>query len=96
MDVTLPENAQAHGISKRSGQSVIWTMDCGRVMGFQMMLTFNANIMHELIVMKLYENGKIDDPIKQRFIDEIYDTDKPIMRHTLMKVVQCFLTGTHK
>jgi len=61
-----------------------------------MLLTFNANIMHELIVMKLYENGKIDDPIKQRFIDEIYDTDKPIMRHTMLKVVQCFLTGLPK
>lgn len=96
VEVILPDGAQAHGVSKRSGQSVIWTTEDGRVMGLHMLLTFNANIMHELIVMKLYENGKIDDPIKQRFIEEIYDTERPIMRHSLIKVVLCFLTGLTK
>lgn len=96
VEVTLPDGAQAHGVSKRTGQSVIWTMKDERVMGLQLLITFNANIMHELIVMKMYENGKIDDPIKQRFIDEIYDTERPIMRHSFLKVVRCFLTGLTK
>lgn len=47
--------------------------------------------MHELVVVKLYENGKIDDAIKSRFIEDIYDTDRPIMRHTLLKIIDNFL-----
>jgi hypothetical protein len=47
--------------------------------------------MHELVVTKLYENGKIDDAIKARFIDDIYDIQKPLMRHTMLKIEEAFL-----
>jgi hypothetical protein len=48
--------------------------------------------MHDLIVAKLYENGKIDDPIKNRFIEDLYDNEKkPIMRHTAIKIIRSFL-----
>ena len=47
--------------------------------------------MHELIVNKLYENGKIDDPLKIKFIEDIYDTQRPIMHNTLLKVIRSFL-----
>jgi hypothetical protein len=47
--------------------------------------------MHELIVAKLYENGKIDDAIKSRFIEDIYDTEKMSTRHTFLKIIDCFI-----
>ena len=47
--------------------------------------------MHELIVNKLYENGKIDDPLKIKFIEDIYDTQRTIMHNTLLKVIRSFL-----
>jgi hypothetical protein len=60
-------------------------------MGVQAHPVFNANIMHELIVNKLYENGKIDDPLKIKFIEDIYDSERPIMHNTLLKVIRAFL-----
>ncbi len=83
----MPENALVHGLSQKTGETIIWSSEDGRVLGLQTLISLNANIIHELIVMKLYEHGKIDDLIKQRFLDEIYDTEKPIMRHTLLKVI---------
>jgi hypothetical protein len=47
--------------------------------------------MHELIVSKLYENGKIDDPLKIKFIEDIYDSQRPLMNNTLLKVTRSFL-----
>lgn len=47
--------------------------------------------MHELVVIKLYEAGKIDDAIKMRFIEDIYDTQKPLTRNTLLKIIDNFL-----
>lgn len=72
-------------MSARTGQNMIWTTD--RVLAFHTQATYNANIMHELMLSKLYENGKIDDSIKSKLIEEIYDTERPITRHTLLKVI---------
>jgi hypothetical protein len=60
-------------------------------MGLHMDPTLNTNMMHELVVAKLYENGRIDDSIKTRFIDDIYDIEKPITRHTMLRVIDQFL-----
>lgn len=65
---------------------MIWTTKDERVLGLNMHAAFNTNIMHELIVTKLYENGKIDDAIKARFIEDIYDIEKPLMRHTMLRI----------
>ncbi len=75
-----------HGVSARTDQPILWGIG-DRVLGMQAHPSFNTNIMHELIVNKLYEAGKIDDPIKLKFIDDIYDCERPIMRHTLLKVI---------
>jgi len=61
------------------------------VLGLQIPPSFNINIMHELIINKLYENGKIDDPLKTRFTDDIYDTDRPLMQHVLLKIIHSFM-----
>ena len=66
---------------------MIWTSNDNRILGIHAHASFNSNFMHELCVLKLYENGKIDDAIKSRFIEDIYDIERPIMRHTLLKVV---------
>lgn len=65
--------------------------DSNRVLGLQIAPSFNINIMHELIINKLYENGKIDDPLKTRFTDDIYDTERPVMQHVLLKVIKAFM-----
>lgn len=70
---------------------MIWTSKDHRVLGLHAHASFSTNFMHELVVVKLYENGKIDDAIKSRFIEDIYDTDRPIMRHTLLKIMDNFL-----
>lgn len=72
---------------------MIWTTSDHRVLGLHMDATLNANIMHDLIVLKLYENGKIDDAIRARFIEDIYDSEVPIMRHTMLKVIQNFINA---
>lgn len=69
----------------------MWTTNDHRILGLNMHACFNTNIMHELVVGKLYENGKIDDAVKSRFIEDIYDTERPIMRHTMLKVIDAFL-----
>lgn len=83
--VILPEGVKVQGVSARTGSNMIWTTD--RVLAFHTHATYNANIMHELFVSKLYESGKIDDSIKSKFIEDIYDTERPITRHTLLKVI---------
>ena len=50
--------------------------------------------MHELIINKLYENGKIDDPLKSRFTDDIYDSERPLMQHALLKIINAFMKFT--
>jgi hypothetical protein len=47
--------------------------------------------MHELIINKLYEYGKIDDPLKTRFTDDVYDTERPLMQHVLLKIINAFM-----
>lgn len=90
-DLILPKTAKVHGVSARSGKVMIWTTKDERVLGLHFQSAFNTNIMHELIVTKLYENGKIDDAIKARFIEDIYDVSKPLMRHTMQKIEEAFL-----
>jgi len=81
-----------HGQSVRTEQPVVWTLkDTNRILAIQAHPSFNTNIMHELIVNKLYENGKIDDPLKIKFIEDIYDSQRPIMHNTLLRVVRTFL-----
>jgi hypothetical protein len=91
LELILPEGAVCHGVSPRSQQVMIWTSGDQRVLGLHAHAAFNTNFMHELVVPKLYENGKIDNAIKSRFIEDIYDTERPIMRHTLLKVMDHFL-----
>lgn len=91
IELTLPEGAIVHGVSSRTGQTMIWTSDDNRIMGLHVHAKFNTNIMHDLIIVKLYENGKIDDVIKARLIEDIYDQERPLMRHTLLKVIHSFL-----
>jgi hypothetical protein len=82
-ELILPKTAKVHGVSARSGKVMIWTTKDERVLALHFHSSYNTNIMHELIVTKLYENGKIDDAIKARFIEDIYDITKPLMRHTM-------------
>jgi hypothetical protein len=92
MELTLPPEAVVHGVSTRTQQPIIWTLKGNsRIFGLQAHPSFNTNIMHELIVNKLYENGKIDDPMKIKFIEDIYDPSRPIMHNTLLKVTRAFL-----
>jgi hypothetical protein len=92
LELTLPAEGIIHGVSSRSGQPIIWTLKGNsRILGLQAHPSFNTNIMHELIVSKLYENGKIDDPLKIKFIEDIYDSQRPLMNNTLLKVTRSFL-----
>jgi hypothetical protein len=70
---------------------MIWTTKDERVLGLHPHSHFNTNIMHELVITKLYENGKIDDAIRARFIEDIYDVEKPLMRNTLLRIEEAFL-----
>ena len=70
---------------------MIWTTKDERVLGLHPQSHFNTNIMHELVITKLYENGKIDDAIRSRFIEDIYDVEKPLMRNTLLRIEEAFL-----
>lgn len=93
----LPEGGISHGYSTRTKQQIIWTLKgSNRVLGLQIPPSFNINIMHELIINKLYENGKIDDPLKTRFTDDIYDTERPLMQHVLLKIITAFMNYTEK
>ena len=88
----LPPNGVSHGFSTRTNQQIIWTLkDSNRVLGLQIPPSFNINIMHELIINKLYEYGKIDDPLKTRFTDDVYDTERPLMQHVLLKIINAFM-----
>lgn len=79
LSLNLPPNGVSHGHSTRTDQQIIWTLkDSNQVLGLQIAPSFNINIMHELIIHKLYENGKIDDPLKTRFTDDVYDTERPL------------------
>ena len=92
IELILPEDTTiVHGVSSKTGQIIIWTTKDARVMGLNTHSGFNTNMMHQLVVNKLYENGKIDDAIKMRFIEAIYDTEKSLTRHTILKVVETFL-----
>ena len=91
LNLILPPDGVAHGVSTRTDQVIIWTLkNSNRIMGLQAPPSFNVNIMHELIINKLYENGKIDDPLKSRFTEDIYDTERPLMQHALLRIIYAF------
>ena len=92
LTLTLPKDAQVHGKSVRTEHPIFWSLKSNsRILGIHAHPSFNTNIMHELIVNKLYENGKIDDPIKIKFMEDIYDSERPVMPNTMLKVIRSFI-----
>ena len=44
-----------------------------------------------MVINKLYDVGKIDDAIKNEFMDTVFEPSKPLTRNLMLKVMYEFL-----
>ena len=87
--VRLPQNAVQLASSKR-GQYEIWHID-QRVLCMQSHPEFNANLILETIVHKMYDNGKLDDIQKADCYERLTDASLISTRHTMNFFIFHFL-----
>lgn len=71
-------------------QYEIWHIS-DRVLCFQGSPELNKTFVKELVINKLYDNGKIDDKLKNTSLEQVEDDLIPNSRHFALKIVKEFL-----
>ena len=77
----LPLGAVKLGYSDRTDHE-IWKMD-DRVLCIQSHPEFNASYIEELVINKMYEEGKLNDMQKDEVNEKVNDTDALLTRNVL-------------
>jgi GMP synthase-like glutamine amidotransferase len=87
--VRLPEFGQLYGYSERTSVEM-WGVE-GRIFAIQAHPEFNGNYIQELIINKMYENGRLTEQQKNECQEWIHDPSKPLHRNILLKIIYSFL-----
>ena len=85
----LPENTELLGSSTRT-RSEIWSIG-DQILCMQASPEVNRTYIKNLIIEKLYDEGKLDDLQKNKSLDELDEEFIPISRHFMLKCLHEFL-----
>ena len=85
----LPEGASLQGSSNRT-HNEIWTIG-DRVFAMQSSPELNVQYIKDLVIMKLYDIGKLDDTQMNLCLEQLLEEMIPISRHFMLKCIYSFI-----